>query len=59
MEWLQYIINNFIEPWGYVLNGEVNWQGERAEDIGTIVSRSAKKNKTMLRYIKKGIALVR
>jgi hypothetical protein len=37
VEWLQYIINNFIEPWGYVLNGEVNWQGEREEDIGAIV----------------------
>ncbi|MEG4861764.1 hypothetical protein QUB75_31105 [Microcoleus sp. K1-B6] len=37
VEWLQYIINNFLEHWGYVLNGEVNWQGEREEDIGTIV----------------------
>jgi hypothetical protein len=37
VEWLQYIINNFIQPWGYVLNGEVNWQGEREEDIGAIV----------------------
>jgi hypothetical protein len=40
IEWLQYIINNFIEPWGYVLNGEVNWQGENAEDIGIIVVAS-------------------
>ncbi|MEG3894833.1 MULTISPECIES: hypothetical protein [unclassified Microcoleus] len=40
VEWLQYIINNFIEPWDYILNGEVNWQGERAEDIGTIVVAS-------------------
>jgi hypothetical protein len=37
VEWLQYLINNFIEPWGYVLNGEVNWQGESEEDIGIIV----------------------
>ncbi|MEG4520145.1 MULTISPECIES: hypothetical protein [unclassified Microcoleus] len=36
VEWLQYIINNFIEPWGYVLRGEVNWQGEREEDVGMI-----------------------
>lgn len=36
VEWLQYIINNFLEPWGYVLRGEVNWQGEREEDIGMI-----------------------
>jgi hypothetical protein len=37
VEWLQYIINNFLEPWGYVLNGEVNWQGENEEDIGMIL----------------------
>ncbi|MEG4811845.1 hypothetical protein QUA82_27675 [Microcoleus sp. F8-D3] len=36
VEWLQYIINNFLEPWGYVLRGEVNWQGEREEDVGMI-----------------------
>lgn len=40
VEWLQYIINNFLQPWDYVLNGEVNWQGEREEDIGTIVVAS-------------------
>ncbi len=37
VEWLQYIIKNFLEPWGYVLNGEVHWQGEREEDIGMIL----------------------
>lgn len=37
VEWLQYIINNFIEPWGYFLSGEVNWQGEEAADAGAIV----------------------
>ncbi|TAG98267.1 MAG: hypothetical protein EAZ09_22610 [Oscillatoriales cyanobacterium] len=37
VEWLQYIINNFLKPWGYVLNGEVNWQGEREEDTGMIL----------------------
>lgn len=36
VEWLQYLINNFIEPWGYVLRGEVNWQGEEAADVGMI-----------------------
>jgi hypothetical protein len=40
VEWLQYIINNFIKPWGYVLNGEVNWQGEREEDTGMILVAS-------------------
>ena len=37
VEWLQYIINNFLKPWGYVLRGEVNWQGEREEDVGMIL----------------------
>ncbi len=40
VEWLQYIINNFLKPWGYVLNGEVNWQGENEEDIGIILVAS-------------------
>jgi len=36
IEWLQYIIDNFLKEKGYILNGSVNWQGERNEDIGTI-----------------------
>ncbi|MCU0541931.1 MAG: hypothetical protein MUE44_07025 [Oscillatoriaceae cyanobacterium Prado104] len=36
VEWLQYIINHFIEYWGYALDGEVNWQGETAGDRGMI-----------------------
>lgn len=35
--WLEYIIQHFIAPWGYVLNGEVDWQGEETDDVGTIV----------------------
>lgn len=34
--WLVYLINNFFSPLGYVLNGEVRWQGEDSEDFGTI-----------------------
>ena len=37
IEWLQYIIDHFLKPWGYVLNGEVEWQGERRDDTGLIV----------------------
>lgn len=37
VEWLQYIISNFLEPWGYRLNGRVKWQGERDDDTGVIV----------------------
>ena len=36
-EWLKYIIKNFLEPWGYVLNGEVMWRGEEMTDIGVLV----------------------
>jgi len=35
-EWLQYIIDHFLAPWGYSLSGSVTWQGESADDIGTL-----------------------
>lgn len=34
--WLQYIIEKYLVPWGYVLNGSVTWQGEDPDDIGEI-----------------------
>ena len=37
IEWLQYIISNYLSPKGYVLNGEVEWQGESEDDTGVIV----------------------
>lgn len=37
VEWLQYVVNHFLEPWGYLLNGEVNWQGESPGDTGQII----------------------
>jgi len=36
VEWIKYLIDNFLSPWGYVLNGTVNWQGEEIGDIGSI-----------------------
>lgn len=35
-EWLAYLIDNFLEPWGYTLTGKVTWQGEESGDCGTI-----------------------
>lgn len=35
--WLWYLIENFLRPWGYTLNGEVKWQGEDPEDYGVLV----------------------
>jgi hypothetical protein len=36
VEWLEYIIENFLKRWDYTLNGEVGFQGEEFEDRGTI-----------------------
>ena len=37
VQWIEYIIKNFLAPWGYKLNGEVEWHGEDHDDIGKIV----------------------
>ena len=37
VEWLRYLITHFLKPWGYVLNGEVEWQGEESDDFGKIL----------------------
>jgi len=36
IEWLSYIINKILKPKGYVLNGDVNYQGQGFGDIGYI-----------------------
>ena len=36
VEWLGYIITHFLEPWGYLLNGDVSWEGEEMGDAGVI-----------------------
>jgi len=35
-EWLEYLIKNFFAPLGYVLNGDVEFQGEDYDDLGVI-----------------------
>ncbi len=35
--WIAYLIEHFLEPWGYTLNGVVDWSGEEAADLGRIV----------------------
>ena len=37
VEWLSYIIDNFLIPWGYTINGKVSWEGEGRSDTGTII----------------------
>jgi hypothetical protein len=35
--WLVYLLEHFLGPWGYVVNGVVTWQGEEGSDRGAIV----------------------
>lgn len=37
VEWIEYLIINFLQPWGYSLNGTVTWDGEEQGDAGKIV----------------------
>jgi hypothetical protein len=34
--WLEYIIRCFLEPWGVVANGTIEWQGEDSGDMGRL-----------------------
>ena len=36
VEWLEYLIERFFKPEDYVLNGEVEYQGEDSDDFGVI-----------------------
>ena len=37
VEWMRYIIEHFLAPWDYTLNGEIEWYGDDRADIGRIV----------------------
>ena len=37
VEWLEYLIEHFFAPSGYVLNGTVFYEGEDSDDFGKIV----------------------
>lgn len=36
IEWIKYLIEHFLSPWSYVLNGKVEWFGEEPGDMGVI-----------------------
>lgn len=36
VEWLQYLIEKVLKPRGYILRGDVYWQGETCYDAGCI-----------------------
>lgn len=37
VDWIGYLIESFLKPWGYTVNGEVRWRGEEFDDMGVIV----------------------
>lgn len=39
VEWLHYIIDHFLAPWGVAIDGAVQWEGEDATDLGVISVR--------------------
>jgi hypothetical protein len=34
-EWLDYLIDNFLRPWGVIVNGCVEWRGEKGDETNT------------------------
>ena len=36
VEWLEYLVENYLKPRGYTISGEVEWQGEDSNDRGLI-----------------------
>ncbi len=52
IEWLEYLIANFFQRWGRVLSGAVAYEGEDAEDAGTIVIEDNKVIRRRHREIK-------
>jgi hypothetical protein len=49
IEWIEYLVTHFLAPWGYKLNGVVEWRGEEWEDTGKI---TIKNNKVKSRLLK-------
>jgi len=40
VEWIEYLIEHFLRPWGLILDGEMTWQGEEDSDRGTLRIRN-------------------
>ena len=38
--WIPYLIDHFLKPWGYVVNGKVEWSGDDDDDRGCIHVRN-------------------
>jgi hypothetical protein len=37
VEWIEFIIEEFLKPWGKNLNGTVRYRGEDFDDVGSII----------------------
>lgn len=37
IQWMRYLVDTFFAPWGYTLNGTIEWQGEDADDRGRLI----------------------
>lgn len=35
-EWLEFLIDHFLKPWGYTVAGMTDWNGEESGDTGTL-----------------------
>lgn len=35
-KWIEYLIDTYLKPWGYNLNGEVVWEGNQVGELGTV-----------------------
>jgi hypothetical protein len=42
IEWIEYIAEHFLGPWGYKLNGVMDWMGEDPNDTGHIFIKDNK-----------------
>jgi len=51
VEWIEYLIEHFLNKWGYKLNGMVEWSGEEDDDRGRIVIDDNKVSTKMARVI--------
>lgn len=40
-DWLMWLVENILTPWGISLSGEVTWRGDDEEDMGRIVCTPA------------------
>jgi len=42
VEWLKWVIDNLLKPKDYIVNGEVEWDGEETGDVGKIIVKDNK-----------------